>query len=536
MKMRSHLMGRAPDGRSLPSTASARSLPRSRGVAEGGGLLLDGAEHDLAPGGHAVEYLGVAHGEALRLGARVDDGVDLLPLGDAALDDVEVTLPAVGLAGVVDDLVVDHGALGGLAEFRGEAVAYLQRVRRAALDDARAHVTERGRELVQLLDGRHDAGDGASEQVHVAAVAVEREAERALPDGVPDELLHLFHLGGSGLGPLERLVTHDPAAHGGVADERARVDAEALVEVIEVAPERRPLPGDALLQALHGDGLDAREHHGEGVVVLRFHRGERQRAVAEDDAGDAVLRREGAERVPGHLGVEVAVVVDEPGRDDASLSVDGALRRAGEAAHVRDATVQDAHVGDERWHARAVGNSPVLDQQVVHGALLRAVLWRKPTPPGDGGQGRGQGSGSVFAAPELIPFDTVLSRARAGCSGARVNCTMVGVLRATAACHTIDVRARGGASSTLTPASSAGQAPALSLQGERGSDPGEMLRLRCSPLSMTFMQRKAPDQNGCTAISRWDHGGITVLPKWGQNAARMGMFWRLPPAGGRGGV
>ena len=232
-------------------------LVAHRGVAEGGGFLLDRAEHHVAPGGHPVEYLGVAHGEALRLGAGVDDGVHLLPFGDTALDDVQVALPPVRLAGVVDDLVVDDGALRVLAEFRGEAVAYLQRVRRAALHDASSHIAERGGQLVQLLDGRHDAGDGASEQVHVAAVAVEREAECALPDGIADELLHLFHLGGCGLGALERLIAHHPAAYGGVADERARVDAEALVEEVEVAAERRPLPRDAFLEALHGDRLDA---------------------------------------------------------------------------------------------------------------------------------------------------------------------------------------------------------------------------------------------------------------------------------------
>ena len=127
------------------------------------------------------------------------------------------------------------------------------------------------------------------------------------------------------------------------------------------------------------------------------------------------------------------------------------LRRAGEAAHVCDAPVHDADVGDEGGHARSVGDSPVPDQQVVHGALLRAVLWRKPTPPGDVGQGRGQGGGSVFTAPELIPFDTVLSRVRARCSGARVNCTRADVLCATAACHTIDVQPVPSPHSLRTP-------------------------------------------------------------------------------------
>ena len=82
-------------------------------------------------------------------------------------------------------------------------------------------------------------------------------------------------------------------------------------------------------------------------MVVRFHRRERQGAVAEYNAGDAVLRGEGAERVPRYLGVEVAVVVDEPRRDHALRGVDGAVRRAGEAANVRNASVHDAHVGDE---------------------------------------------------------------------------------------------------------------------------------------------------------------------------------------------
>ena len=108
-----------------------------RGVAEGGKLLFVGASHDGLPRGEAVEHLSVAHREAGGLGPRVHDGVDSPALPDALLDEVEVRAPGVRSRRVVDELVVDDRSTARFAHAGGEAVAYLQRVGRTALQHAR---------------------------------------------------------------------------------------------------------------------------------------------------------------------------------------------------------------------------------------------------------------------------------------------------------------------------------------------------------------------------------------------------------------
>ena len=65
-------------------------------------------------------------------------------------------------------------------------------------------------------------------------------------------------------------------------------------------------------------------------------------------------RREGAQRVPGDLGVEMAVVVDKAGRHGAALGVDRAPGGAGELAELDDLAVLDPDIAAEGRHPRAV--------------------------------------------------------------------------------------------------------------------------------------------------------------------------------------
>src|SRR6266436_10366103 len=78
-----------------------------------------------------------------------------------------------------------------------------------------------------------------------------------------------------------------------------------------------------------------------------------------------MLKREGAERVPGDLGVIVAVIVDKAGSNGAALGVDRAHRGAAQLADVDDLAVLDADIAAESRHSRAVDNQPVLDQQII---------------------------------------------------------------------------------------------------------------------------------------------------------------------------
>src|SRR5439155_15411046 len=84
-----------------------------------------------------------------------------------------------------------------------------------------------------------------------------------------------------------------------------------------------------------------------------------------DDGRRAVLGREGAQRVPGDLGVVMAMVVDKAGRDGAAIGVDRALRRARQLADLDDLAVLCRDIGAKRRHPRAIDDEAVFDQEVV---------------------------------------------------------------------------------------------------------------------------------------------------------------------------
>src|SRR5438309_550440 len=77
---------------------------------------------------------------------------------------------------------------------------------------------------------------------------------------------------------------------------------------LHVLGERLPLPRHAGLQHVHRDRFDVRQHPGELLALVAFDRRQRERAVADDDGGRAVVAGERAERIPEDLRVVVAVV------------------------------------------------------------------------------------------------------------------------------------------------------------------------------------------------------------------------------------
>ena len=124
---------------------------------------------------------------------------------------------------------------------------------------------------------------------------------------------------------LLAVVAHHVMAHRGMADQIADIDAETLVEMVHVLRDRLPVEIDGA-QHLHRDRFDIGEELGHPFLGALAHRRQRQRAIAEDHRGGAVLGRERAQRVPGHLRVVMAVVVDKAGGDGAAVGVDGASR------------------------------------------------------------------------------------------------------------------------------------------------------------------------------------------------------------------
>ena len=131
------------------------------------------------------------------------------------------------------------------------------------------------------------------------------------------------------------------------------------------------------------------------------HRRERQRAVAGDDGGHAVLRHRVDERVPPHRRVVVRVAVDEPGRDERAAGVDDRLAVGREpGADLGDHAVADPHVGGARGRARCrrpacrrvTSRSPVMGDDATGSSATRGQreLRGPQAPPEVAGEGAGE--------------------------------------------------------------------------------------------------------------------------------------------------
>ena len=73
----------------------------------------------------------------------------------------------------------------------------------------------------------------------------------------------------------------------------------------------------------------------------------------------------GAQRVPGDLRIIMAVVVDEPRRDDPALGVDRPVGGTAQFADLGDLAVLDPDIAAETRHPRPIDDAAVLDQQIV---------------------------------------------------------------------------------------------------------------------------------------------------------------------------
>ena len=242
-----------------------------------------------------------------------------------------------------------------VGEFRIDAAAHLHR--------ARAEFAQHVGEREDLLVVGPQRGDRHALRIEVALLTRAGEADRAGLHAVAHDRLHGLDLI-VGRGALLAVLAHRVVAHGGVADQRAGIDAEALVEPVHVLRERLPIDVDGA-QHLHRDGFDIGQEFGHALFVAAAHRGQRERAVAEDHGGGAVLRREGAQRIPRHLRIVVAVVVDETRRHSEAVGIDGARRRTGDLADFDDLAVLHRNVAAECRHPRAIDDAAITDQQVI---------------------------------------------------------------------------------------------------------------------------------------------------------------------------
>src|SRR5439155_62367 len=286
------------------------------------------------------------------------------------LDVLEVRAPPPRLTCLFGERVVHDGPARRLGDPAEEPVLELGVGAAAALDHAGADLTQHvgQREQLGLRRGRRrDAFAGDVEVVHVAR---DREPERAGLERLAHHPPHGLELGVGGL-TIGALLAHRVEPHRGVADERADVHRQLLPNRAHVLGERFPVPRHARAEHVHRDRFDVGEHPGEPLARFLLYRRERQRAVTDDDGGRAVVAGVGAERIPQHLGVVVAVVVHEARRDDPPVGLDDLACSAAQATELDDLAAGYPDIAVEGGAAGAVDDASVLDQQVVgHAALL----------------------------------------------------------------------------------------------------------------------------------------------------------------------
>ncbi len=134
--------------------------------------------------------------------------------------------------------------------------------------------------------------------------------------------------------------------------------------MVHVLAGRLPIEIDRA-QHLHRDRFDIGEELGEPLLGAFPDRRQAERAIAENDGRRTVLGREGAQRVPGDLGVVMAMVVDKARGDGAAVGVDRLFGRARQFADFDDLAALDADIAAKRRHARAIDDAAVFDQEVI---------------------------------------------------------------------------------------------------------------------------------------------------------------------------
>ncbi len=236
------------------------------------------------------------------------------------------------------------------------------------LDRSAADVVEPAHHADQLLPARVTAGQRPPLIAHVVARRGGGEAERARLHRLPEEPPHGRDLVPGGR-PLERGLAHHVVPQGGERHEARDVDAEpATIHRVEVLAVALPLPVDARLHDVVGNGLDVDQVLHQDLARLGLHRRHAHPAVAHDDGGHPVPRRAGDERVPGELGVVVRVGVHEARRQDEAVGVDHPRRSLTiRRSDGPDEPVLDPAVAHEARRARSVADPRVPDQKVEHG-------------------------------------------------------------------------------------------------------------------------------------------------------------------------
>src|SRR5262245_58614236 len=146
-----------------------------------------------------------------------------------------------------------------------------------------------------------------------------------------------------------------------MANQRRHVETErSATERIQVLSVGRPFPGNAGFQRISRHGFDPYEVADERIATSRLARSQRQSAIAEDDSGNTMLVRGGAQRVPPDLSVEMSVKIDNARRHRQTVDVQYARGRLVDSSYCDDPPVANRQIRNERRHPGPVVNPSIL--------------------------------------------------------------------------------------------------------------------------------------------------------------------------------
>ena len=193
------------------------------------------------------------------------------------------------------------------------------------------------------------------------------EAERAGAHRRFGQPAHLGDvLGRRGLA-IDAALPHHEYPERVVRHLRTDIDgARHAVERVEIFREAFPLPVQAFGERAPRYVLDRLHQIDQAGAMLRPDRREADPAIAEEDRRDTMPGGRGEHRVPGRLAVVMRMDIDPAGRDQQTMRVDLALRRAGLAADLGDLGAVNRHVAGKACRAGTVEDGAAANDDVMH--------------------------------------------------------------------------------------------------------------------------------------------------------------------------
>ena len=197
------------------------------------------------------------------------------------------------------------------------------------------------------------------------------QAERAGAHGGAKQPLHLADFV-RGSFPLKRLFAHHIVPQGRESGQRSHVDAHAaLLQDIEILGVGFPLPVNTALHDLERNRFDIHQIPHDNIAGFGSNRRNTHPAVAHHHRGNAVPGGAGHQRVPGDLGIVVGMRINKPRSQHQAVGIDFLLGRLAIALpHRGNQAVFDRHITVEAGRARAVADTGVFNNQVVHECSL----------------------------------------------------------------------------------------------------------------------------------------------------------------------